>query len=155
MGLPKRKLIFQPSIFRCYVSFRDKKQLKKLSHGTGNVGHFFRVFWCWNFYCSSAVFWKSICLVLNEQLSHWRIWIHNESRTWWSSKWEWSSLWETDFNNKFSVMFFFFKDRSAPKGSRFLQERVEVFTILLEVSIYTCNAVDERNPASPQMYKTS
>ncbi len=23
MGLPKRKLVFQPSIFRCYVSFRE------------------------------------------------------------------------------------------------------------------------------------
>jgi len=23
MGLPKRRLVFQPSIFRCYVSFRE------------------------------------------------------------------------------------------------------------------------------------
>ena len=23
MGLPKRKLVFQPSIFRCHVSFRE------------------------------------------------------------------------------------------------------------------------------------
>ena len=27
IGLPKRKLIFQPSIFRCYVSFREGKRL--------------------------------------------------------------------------------------------------------------------------------
>ena len=27
IGHPKRKLVFQPSIFRCYVSFRECKQL--------------------------------------------------------------------------------------------------------------------------------
>ncbi len=55
MGHPKRKLVFQPSIFRCYVSFREGKRSKNLSNTNSNWGSSTAG------ETSPAVLWYGIC----------------------------------------------------------------------------------------------
>ena len=101
------------------VSFRDKNSFKSYLMVQAMSDTSFEFFDVGIFTVAAHVFfWKSICFVLNEQLiSLWRIWIHNESRTWWSSNGNDPHCGKLISTLIFSHgCFFSGKERSAPKG---------------------------------------
>ena len=59
MGLPKRKLVFQTSVFRCYVSFREGNDPTCLNLTPSSLAYLFRKFTIFRVFCGTYPGWPS------------------------------------------------------------------------------------------------